>query len=188
MRFVGDRTQPTGRLVTMSASPAFAMRSRRVFGRLCVPCCRRTRHSSVVRRVQRARPRNVRGWGAASRSAHRGVRAGQHCRRVPGIRRHADVDFSRSGCTRSCDRTGQVLRARRAHHGHPSLVLVCQPVRIGRGHPLADNLSANVIGLGLGATTRFWVFSCYVFDQVPTPEPWAQHDDHSNEGKANESR
>jgi putative flippase GtrA len=39
--------------------------------------------------------------------------------------------------------------------------------------PLADNLSANVIGLGLGAATRFWVFRRYVFDQVTTPEPWS---------------
>lgn len=42
---------------------------------------------------------------------------------------------------------------------------------LGLHSPLADNLAANVIGLGLGAASRFWVFRRYVFDQVPTPEP-----------------
>jgi putative flippase GtrA len=37
--------------------------------------------------------------------------------------------------------------------------------------PLADNVSANVIGLGLGVATRFWIFRRYVFDQVATAEP-----------------
>ena len=32
--------------------------------------------------------------------------------------------------------------------------------------PLADNLSANVIGLSLGTAARFWVFRRYVFDAV----------------------
>lgn len=36
--------------------------------------------------------------------------------------------------------------------------------------PSADNLSANVIGLSLGAVTRFWVFRRFVFDQDPAPE------------------
>jgi putative flippase GtrA len=37
---------------------------------------------------------------------------------------------------------------------------------LGLTSPLADNLAANVIGLGLGATARFWVFRRYVFDEV----------------------
>lgn len=37
--------------------------------------------------------------------------------------------------------------------------------------PLADNLAANVIGLGLGAAARFWAFRRYVFTQVTTREP-----------------
>jgi len=40
--------------------------------------------------------------------------------------------------------------------------------------PLADNLAANVVGLGLGAASRFWVFRRYVFDQVPALEPSTQ--------------
>jgi putative flippase GtrA len=35
---------------------------------------------------------------------------------------------------------------------------------LGLQSPLADNLSANVIGLGLGAAVRFWVFRRFVFD------------------------
>jgi putative flippase GtrA len=37
---------------------------------------------------------------------------------------------------------------------------------LGLSSPLADNLAANVIGLGLGAAARFWVFRRYVFDEV----------------------
>lgn len=37
---------------------------------------------------------------------------------------------------------------------------------LGLTSPLADNLAANVIGLGLGAAARFWVFRRYVFDEV----------------------
>ena len=37
---------------------------------------------------------------------------------------------------------------------------------LGLSSPLADNLAANVIGLGLGAAARFWVFRRYVFEQV----------------------
>ncbi|HEU5038123.1 MAG TPA: GtrA family protein [Nocardioides sp.] len=40
---------------------------------------------------------------------------------------------------------------------------------LGLASPLADNLSANVVGLGLGAAARFWVFRRYVFDQPPEP-------------------
>lgn len=40
---------------------------------------------------------------------------------------------------------------------------------LGLSSPLADNLSANVVGLTLGAAARFWVFRRYVFDQAPEP-------------------
>ena len=39
---------------------------------------------------------------------------------------------------------------------------------LGLTGPIADNVSANVIGLGLGAATRFWVFRTYVFDRPVT--------------------
>jgi putative flippase GtrA len=42
---------------------------------------------------------------------------------------------------------------------------------LGLSSPLADNVAANVIGLGLSAAARFWVFRRYVFDQVATHEP-----------------
>ncbi len=34
---------------------------------------------------------------------------------------------------------------------------------LGLSSPLSDNLAANVIGLGLGTATRFWVFRRFVF-------------------------
>ena len=42
---------------------------------------------------------------------------------------------------------------------------------LGLTAPLADNMSANVIGLTLGAAVRFWVFRRYVFDQIAIPDP-----------------
>jgi putative flippase GtrA len=42
---------------------------------------------------------------------------------------------------------------------------------LGLTSPVADNVSANVVGLALGAATRFWVFRRYVFDQVVTADP-----------------
>jgi putative flippase GtrA len=41
---------------------------------------------------------------------------------------------------------------------------------LGLSSALADNLAANVIGLGLATATRFWVFRRFVFDQ-PTGSP-----------------
>ncbi len=35
---------------------------------------------------------------------------------------------------------------------------------------LADNISANVIGLGLGTAFRFWSYRRWVFPEVPAPE------------------
>ncbi len=40
---------------------------------------------------------------------------------------------------------------------------------LGLSSPLADNLAANVIGLGLGAAARFWVFRQYVFTRPTAP-------------------
>lgn len=42
---------------------------------------------------------------------------------------------------------------------------------LGLSSPLADNVSANVVGLGLSVVLRFWVFRRFVFDQVVEPEP-----------------
>jgi len=44
---------------------------------------------------------------------------------------------------------------------------------LGLDGVLADNLAANVIGLGLGTAARFWVFSRYVFDEAVPSEQWA---------------
>ena len=46
---------------------------------------------------------------------------------------------------------------------------------LGLSSPVADNVSANVVGLSLGAAARFWVFRTYVFDQATTPEPAMGH-------------
>lgn len=48
----------------------------------------------------------------------------------------------------------------------PVLCLWASRYVLGLTSPLADNLSANVIGLGLGTGARFWIFRRYVFDQV----------------------
>lgn len=54
----------------------------------------------------------------------------------------------------------------------PVLCLWVSRYGLGLTTPLADNLAANVVGLGLGAAARFWVFRRYVFEQVPA-EPWS---------------
>ena len=45
----------------------------------------------------------------------------------------------------------------------PVLCLAFSRYVLGRSDPITDNLSANVIGLGLGTAARFWVFRRYVF-------------------------
>jgi putative flippase GtrA len=50
----------------------------------------------------------------------------------------------------------------------PTVCLYVSRYALGLSSPLADNISANVIGLGLSAAARFWVFRRYVFDG-PTP-------------------
>lgn len=47
---------------------------------------------------------------------------------------------------------------------------------LGLTSPLADNISANVIGLALGTTFRFWAYRTHVFSEhparvVPEPQP-----------------
>ena len=53
----------------------------------------------------------------------------------------------------------------------PVLCLWVSRYVLGLSSPLADNLAANVIGLGLAAATRFWAFRRFVFDQPATGTP-----------------
>ena len=41
---------------------------------------------------------------------------------------------------------------------------------LGLDSPLADNISANVIGLGLGTLFRFWSYRKWVFPAIPAEE------------------
>ncbi|WP_432477680.1 GtrA family protein [Nocardioides sp. GXQ0305] len=53
----------------------------------------------------------------------------------------------------------------------PVVCLAFSRYVLGRSDPLTDNLSANVIGLGLGTAARFWVFRRFVFlEPGPPPE------------------
>ncbi len=56
----------------------------------------------------------------------------------------------------------------------PVVCLAFSRYVLGLTSPVADNLSANVVGLGLGAITRFWVFRRYVFEGVATPDTGLQ--------------
>lgn len=47
------------------------------------------------------------------------------------------------------------------------LCLVVTHVGLGWTSPLADNLSANVVGMALAMAFRFWTFRTYVFPPVP---------------------
>jgi putative flippase GtrA len=38
---------------------------------------------------------------------------------------------------------------------------------LGLDSPIADNISANVIGLGLGTLFRFWSYRKWVFPEIP---------------------
>lgn len=53
----------------------------------------------------------------------------------------------------------------------PVLCLAVSRYVLGLSNLWADNISANVIGLGLGTATRFWVFRRYVFLDVAPPVP-----------------
>ena len=48
----------------------------------------------------------------------------------------------------------------------PVLCLGVSRYVLGRTDVWADNISANVVGLGLGTAARFWVFRRYVFTEV----------------------
>lgn len=45
----------------------------------------------------------------------------------------------------------------------PVVCLAVSRYVLGRSDPWTDNISANVVGLGLGTATRFWVFRRFVF-------------------------
>lgn len=58
--------------------------------------------------------------------------------------------------------------------GIGSLCLAFSTYVLGLRSPLADNLSGNVIGLGLGTLFRFWSYRRFVFtgsDRTPTEDP-----------------
>jgi hypothetical protein len=42
---------------------------------------------------------------------------------------------------------------------------------LGWTSPLADNLSANVVGMGLATAFRFWTFRSFVFPPAPEHRP-----------------
>lgn len=55
-----------------------------------------------------------------------------------------------------------------------SLCLAFSTYVLGLSSPLADNISGNVIGLGLGTLFRFWSYRRFVFtgsDRVPREDP-----------------
>lgn len=51
----------------------------------------------------------------------------------------------------------------------PVLCLVVSRYLLGLSTVWADNISANVVGLGLGTAARFWVFRRYIFTDVAPP-------------------
>lgn len=55
----------------------------------------------------------------------------------------------------------------------PVMCLAVSRYLLGLSDQWADNISANVVGLGLSTAARFWVFRRYVFLDVarPFPEP-----------------
>ena len=50
----------------------------------------------------------------------------------------------------------------------PVVCLAVSRYVLGRTDPWSDNIAANVIGLGLGTATRWWVFRRFVFTE-PIP-------------------
>lgn len=55
----------------------------------------------------------------------------------------------------------------------PVLCLAVSRYLLGLSDVWADNISANVIGLGLSTAARFWVFRRYVFLEAAGPVPEA---------------
>lgn len=47
----------------------------------------------------------------------------------------------------------------------PVVCLAVSRYLLGRTDPWSDNISANVVGLGLGTATRWWVFRRFVFTE-----------------------
>lgn len=47
---------------------------------------------------------------------------------------------------------------------------------LGLRSPLAENISTNVIGVGLGTLFRFWAYQRWVFPQVPDSTPEQRYD------------
>jgi putative flippase GtrA len=54
------------------------------------------------------------------------------------------------------------------------LCLVITHHGLGWTSALADNVSANVVGMALATGFRFWTFRTYVFPAVPAPSPEAR--------------
>ncbi|MBV9832054.1 MAG: GtrA family protein [Marmoricola sp.] len=67
-------------------------------------------------------------------------------------------------------------------------ILVLTHDVMGLTSRLADNISANVIGLGLATLFRFWAYRTFVFGEAPTeaqapmPEPLEEHGDLASVG------
>jgi len=53
----------------------------------------------------------------------------------------------------------------RGWHGRGVLSLAVSHYLLGLQSPLADNISANVVGLAAGTTFRFWAYRRYVFSE-----------------------
>ena len=50
----------------------------------------------------------------------------------------------------------------------PLLCLAGSRYLLGLENPVSDNVSANVIGLGLGTLARFWAIRTWIFKKPPT--------------------
>jgi putative flippase GtrA len=61
--------------------------------------------------------------------------------------------------------------------GIPVVCLWFSRYGLGLTSSWADNVSANVVGLSLGAAARFWLFRRFVFDDAPIPETRLALDD-----------
>ncbi len=75
---------------------------------------------------------------------------------------------------RSSGNTGRQLGLFFAINGAAMLIamgtLWMSHYALGLTGPLADNLSANVVGLALGTLFRFWAYRTYVFPEEPLVE------------------
>ena len=62
-----------------------------------------------------------------------------------------------------CWWAGGLLRRQHGLDGDPAGLPVLQPLVLGLGDPVADDVTANVIGLGLGTLARFWAIRRFIF-------------------------